>query len=182
MTLRTEFTALVNGQRVSVAEIARRFGIRRKTAYKWLNRAAAVEPLTDQSRRPHISPTKTLESCKQAVVSLRQQHLCWGGQKLHRVLLNAAPKDVLAPSTITHILRRHGLLSVDASASQGPWKRLEHALPNDLWQMDFKGTIIVGESRCDPLTVLDDHSRYNLVLRATKDIRGTTVQEPLTDT
>ena len=24
---------------------------------------------------------------------------------------------------------------------------------------DFKGTIAIGESRCDPLTVLDDHSR-----------------------
>lgn len=182
MSLRTEFTALANGHGVSVAELARRFGISRKTAYKWLNRAAAGEPLTDQSRRPHISPTKTLESCEQAVVALRQQHPCWGGRKLHRVLLNAGHMDVPAPSTITHILRRHGLLSVGASASQGPWKRFEHALPNDLWQMDFKGTITVGESHCDPLTVLDDHSRYNLVLRATKDMRGITVQEALTDT
>ncbi len=64
----------------------------------------------------------------------------------------------------------------------GTWKRFEHESPNDLWQMDFKGTIAVGAGRCDPLTVLDDHSRYNLVLRATPDMRSATVQGVLTDT
>jgi len=46
--------------------------------------------------------------------------------------------------------------------------------------MDFKGTIAVGTGRCDPLTVLDDHSRYNLVLQATPDTRTATVQAALT--
>jgi hypothetical protein len=32
--------------------------------------------------------------------------------------------------------------------------------------MDFKGHIPVGDKRCHPLTVLDDHSRFNVVLEA----------------
>jgi transposase len=82
---------------------ARRFGISRTTAYKWLNRDAANEPLCDRSRRPHTSPTRTLETCEQAVVGLRLQHPQWGGRKLHRVLLNEGHVNVPAPSTITHI-------------------------------------------------------------------------------
>ena len=87
-----------------------------------------------------------------------------------------------APSTITHILRRHGLMPERTAGHGGTWKRFEHEAPNDLWQMDFKGTLAVGTGRCDPLTVLDDHSRYNLVLRATPDMRSATVQGVLTDT
>lgn len=181
MSLRSEFTALAKGHGVSVAELARRFGISRKTAYKWLNRDAASEPLSDRSRRPHTSPTQTSQSCEQAVVNLRRLHPQWGGRKLHRVLLNNGHPNVPAPSTITHILRRHGWMLDKGVSAHGPWKRFEHALPNDLWQMDFKGTIAIGEGRCDPLTVLDDHSRYSVVLRATPDMRSATVQAALTD-
>jgi transposase InsO family protein len=181
MSLRNEFAALAKGHGVSVAELARRFGISRKTAYKWLSRDAAGEPLMDRSRRPHASPIQTTDTCEQAIVRLRQEHPQWGGRKLHRVLLNDGHPSVPAPSTITHILRRHGLMSDKGVSAHGPWKRFEHALPNDLWQMDFKGTIAIGEGRCDPLTVLDDHSRYSVILRATPDMRSTTVQIALTD-
>ncbi|OOG53324.1 IS481 family transposase [Rhodanobacter sp. B05] len=181
MSLRNEFTALAKGHGVSMTELARRFGISRKTAYKWLSRDAANEPLSDRSRRPHSSPTQTTGTCEQAVVLLRQKYPQWGGRKLHRVLLNNGHLNVPAPSTITHILRRHGLMPDKDVSAQGPWKRFEHALPNDLWQMDFKGTIAIGEGRCDPLTVLDDHSRYSVILRATPDMRGATVQAALTE-
>jgi transposase InsO family protein len=48
--------------------------------------------------------------------------------------------------------------------------------------MDFKGHFAVGRERCHPLTVLDDHSRYNLCLRACSNEQGLTVQGHLTDT
>lgn len=182
MSLRREFVALARGHGISVTELARRFGISRKTAYKWLSREAASEPLSDRSRRPRCSPTQTTEACERAIVALRQQHPCWGGRKLHRVLLNQGHDDVPAPSTITHILRRHGLIPEATPGTHRPWQRFEHVSPNDLWQMDFKGTIAMGNGRCDPLTVLDDHSRYNLALRATPDMRGATVQLALTET
>lgn len=45
--------------------------------------------------------------------------------------------------------------------------------------MDFKGHVACGTGRCHPLTVLDDHSRYNVVLRACADERTATVRDAL---
>ena len=43
--------------------------------------------------------------------------------------------------------------------------------------MDFKGHFaMLDGARCHPLTVLDDHSRYALELRACRDERGDTVR------
>ena len=46
--------------------------------------------------------------------------------------------------------------------------------------MDFKGHIPVGGGRCHPLTVLDDHSRFSLGVRACADERTQTVHDHLT--
>jgi hypothetical protein len=58
-------------------------------------------------------------------------------------------------------------------------QRFQSPAPNDLWQMDFKGHFDAEQSRCHPLTVLDDHSRYALGLQACSDERGLTVQQRL---
>jgi transposase InsO family protein len=52
--------------------------------------------------------------------------------------------------------------------------------PNQLWQMDFKGHVPLGQGRCHPLTVLDDHSRYLIGLRACPNEHQATVQSHLT--
>lgn len=51
-----------------------------------------------------------------------------------------------------------------------------------LWQMDFKGWFALEAGRCHPLTVLDDHSRFNILLHACSNEQGTTVQTRLTET
>lgn len=181
MSQRQEFVSLAHEASVPFSELARRFGISRKTAYKWLRRHQAGGSLADQSRRPVQSPTRTAPEVEKAVVAWRQRHPCWGGRKLAQVLRNEGYDGVPAPSTITHILRRHGLLGEVGSGGTPRWTRFEHPAPNDLWQMDFKGTFAVGARRCDPLTVLDDHSRYNLVLQATADMKAATVRAALTD-
>ena len=62
-----------------------------------------------------------------------------------------------------------------------PYRRFEHPRPNDLWQMDFKGHIpMIRGGRCHPLTVLDDHSRFSLGVRACADERTQTVRDHLT--
>lgn len=181
MSLRREFVHLALDATLPISELARRFGISRKTAYKWLARAQQGQPLADQSRRPLQSPTRTAPELESAVVDWRRRHPCWGGRKLAQVLRNEGYDAVPAPSTITHILRRHGLLGEAALVGSARWMRFEHAAPNDLWQMDFKGTFHAGARRCDPLTVLDDHSRYNLVLQAVPDMKTGTVQAALTE-
>jgi transposase-like protein len=70
----------------SMTILARAYGIARKTGYKWVQRAAASEPLTDRSRRPASSPTRTAATVEQQVVDLRRAHPTWGGRKLHHRL------------------------------------------------------------------------------------------------
>jgi len=45
--------------------------------------------------------------------------------------------------------------------------------------MDFKGDFLIRTRRCYPLTVLDDHSRFSLLLEACSDRRTGTVQNHL---
>ena len=47
--------------------------------------------------------------------------------------------------------------------------------------MDFKGHFAIGERRCYPLTVLDDHSRYLIGLCACQDQLRQTVKQALVD-
>jgi transposase InsO family protein len=115
------------------------------------------------------------------VVALRQAHRAWGGRKL-RARLRALGHDSLpAPSTITDILRRHELLDSGEAPVQGPFTRFERPVPNDLWQMDYKGDFPLGSGRCYPLTVLDDHSRFNVALIACGNQRGQTIRPLLVE-
>jgi hypothetical protein len=53
-----------------------------------------------------------------------------------------------------------------------PFKRFEREHNNELWQADFKGDILmVDGNRCYPLTILDDHSRYALLIEPKHDKR-----------
>jgi transposase-like protein len=121
MSLRTEFVTLAGQPGHNIAELCRRFGISRTTAYKWLARARAQEPLSDRSKRPHISPQRSQAALETQVVALRRQFPDWGGRKIARVLIRDHNLSV-APSTVTHILRRHGWLwsPTQPPSSPGP--------------------------------------------------------------
>jgi transposase InsO family protein len=184
VSVRREFVELARVEGANVAELCRRFGISRKTGYKWLARfdADGTEGLADRSRRPEHSPGQTLPAIEEQVVSLRTEHPAWGGRKLRRRLLDLGVADVPAASTVTEILRRRGMLTEEASLAAGPYQRFEREHPNELWQMDFKGHFGLSDgSRCHPLTVLDDHSRFAVVLEACGNEQGATVQGRLTD-
>jgi transposase InsO family protein len=72
------------------------------------------------------------------------------------------------------------LSEVDGAGERRTVQRFERASPNELWQMDFKGHFaMVGGGRCHPLTVLDDHSRYSIGLRACENQQATTVMREL---
>lgn len=183
MSLRSEFVRLAQQQTDSFTALCQRFGISTKTGYKWCQRHQA-EPssLADHSRRPHHSPTQTACEIETLVVDLRRQHPTWGGRKLQRRLLDLGHLCVPAPSTITDILHRHQLISPQASEKAQPWQRFEHPQPNALWQIDFKGHFETLAARCHPLTMLDDHSRFNLILAACAQPNTITVQAHLAQT
>lgn len=178
--LREEFVRLAESGSVNVSELCRRFGISRKTGYKWRERyrAEGVAGLKNQSCRPTSSPARTAVEIEAQVVELRAKHPAWGARKIAHVL-KRDHHVILATSTANSILHRHGLISPAATAAATAWQRFEHEAPNDLWQMDFKGHFAVADMRCHPLTVIDDHSRYNVVLQASQSETFEFVQSAL---
>jgi len=182
MSQRKEFVKLALSEGANRARLCERFGVSRKTGYKWLARYQREgEPgLADRSRRPRSSPGVTPPVLADAVVRLREAHPAWGGRKLRARLMVLGYTSVPAASTITAILHRHGLIDPEASAQARAFQRFEAQAPNDLWQMDFKGHVATNQGRCHPLTVLDDHSRHAVGLEACADERGATVQQRLT--
>jgi transposase InsO family protein len=170
--LRSELVALaLSGANVS--ELCRRFEVSRKTAYKWIAREG--QGLEDRSRRPLSSPSRTPPAVEEAVLALRAEHPTWGGRKIRARLL-AQGKDSPSASTVTGILRRHGLLAAPGEVAAQRPGRFERELPNELWQMDFKGHFATLAGRCHPLTLLDDRSRFCLGAWALPDERGATVR------
>ncbi len=181
MSLRKEFVMLASSEGANRAALCRRFGISRKTGYKWLERAQYVESATlaNESRRPCHSPTRTAQVVEDAILALRDKHPAWGARKLRRRLHDLGWDALPVPSTVQAILQRRGRIDPAQSSKHQPWQRFEHEQPNALWQMDFKGHFALGAARCYPLTVLDDHSRYNLCLHACANEQGRTVQSQL---
>ena len=185
VTLRVELMALAQQPDADRAMLARRYGVSRKTLYKWLARfrERACDPvaLADRSRRPLRSPGQVDAQIEAHALSIRQAHPAWGPRKIHAVMRRSLPIEQLpSVSTIGRILRRNDCISTQASEAAQRYQRFEHPFPNDLWQMDFKGDFaLAGGGRCHPLTVLDDHSRYNLLLAACSNQQRATVLSEL---
>jgi transposase InsO family protein len=181
---REEFVMLAVKEGSNMSDLCRRFGISRKTGYKWIERyrQEGKKGLCDLSRKPSNSPLRTCRETEKAVLRLRDEHPAWGGRKLNKRLINMG-RPSPSPSTITSILDRNGRLNKEECEKHGPCRRFEHEEPNALWQMDFKGDFAVtGGGRCHALTIVDDHSRYSVCIKACANQRLETVREALTVT
>jgi transposase InsO family protein len=179
MDQRSEFCRLASGPGANMRELCRRFKVSPTTGYKWLRRHGdgGAAGLADRSHRPHTSPSRTDTATELAILGVREAHPAWGGRKIRRVLQDDGLCAAPAASTITEILRRRGRLDGPGTGQQRSWTRFEHAAPNDLWQMDFKGHVAMADGRrCHPLTILDDHSRYALEVGACANEQGSTVR------
>src|ERR1051325_2364184 len=183
MSQRHEFVLLATSPDANFSQLCRRFQISRKTGYKWRRRflSGGSQALADLSRRPSRSPRRTQACIEEQVIALRSEHPRWGGRKLRARLQALGHGDLPAPSTMTAILHRQQQIRPDESALPHSFRRFEHPHPNDLWQMDFKGDFSTAHGRCYPLTVVDDHSRFSLSLRALASQHGTGVQAELTE-
>lgn len=180
--LRTEFIHLARMEGANLSELCRRFGISRKTGYKWLKRyqEAGESGLVDRSRRPHHSPQQSRVEIEGQVLQVRQAHPVWGGRKIKAYLEQQGPAEWPSPSTITAILRRNQHLDAIEAGKHRPFQRFEMEQPNQLWQMDFKGYFaLAAGGYCHPLTVLDDHSRFLVGLKACPNETSQTVQAQL---
>lgn len=185
MSFREEILNLGIQPGTNVRELCRRFQISPKTFYKWRKRAKAEGEtgLINRSRRPHESPMRTKPAVEDQILTARDQYPSWGARKIRRVLVNRGESEIPTNSTVHRILKRNGKIDANESQKHQAWQRFEHEAPNQLWQMDFKGWFSTGDAqRCNPLTVLDDHSRYVVCLQACENQQTETVQAQLTET
>ena len=176
---RLEFVRLASVEGANISALCGRFGVSRKTGYKWIARfrSEGKEGLSDLSRRPNHSPAQTDAEVERVVVQLRQQHPTWGGRTLRKRLEVLGHQDLPSASSITRILHRHNLISRDDSNKHKSFESFERNEPNALWQIDFKGDFPMScGRRCYPLTLIDDHSRFSLGIYACGNQRRSTVQ------
>ncbi|MBW7888022.1 MAG: transposase [Bacteroidetes bacterium] len=95
----------------NVPAVCAKFGISRKTFYKWQRRYKkaefSLESLSDQSRRPHTNPRATPEHVIKRLRELREQ--TGFGQKRLQLYLSIWYGIDLAENTIWKLLRRSGV-------------------------------------------------------------------------
>ena len=157
----------------SKAELCRRYGIARSVGYKWAQRYQRQGPagLQDRSRAPHHHPNQTPLDVVTRILELRYAHRLWGAPKIRALLLRQHPDQPCpSQSTIGEILRSAGLTRPRARRRRTPphTQPLAHAAaPHDVVSIDCKGWFRCGDgSRVDPLTVVDNASRYVLCCQA----------------
>ena len=169
MKERHQFIAQYDSGLYCLSELAARFGISRKTAYKWLARyhKQGLEGLLDHSRAPLSCPHRTPENVVDAIRAAREQHPSWGPRKLRPWLERHYPdlaSLLPAPSTIGDILQREGLLL--SKSRRRRWPHPNPACPaplapNQVWSADFKGDFCTLDGQvCYPLTIEDGYSRF----------------------
>ncbi len=156
----------------TMTQLAERYQISRKTAYKWVDRYEGdpEHGLAERSRAPTAHGRTMAAAVRAAILQLRRAHPYWGPRKLRAILCEREPRTGWpAASTMGAVLRREGLSPVR--------RRLRTivpltqplaaaARPNDVWTADFKGWFRTGDgTRCDPLTVADARSRFVLCCR-----------------
>ena len=169
MDQRVQFIADYQRDVFDVADLARRYGISRKTAYKWIDRYEAGGPagLVDRSRRPGRSPHATPERIVVALLDVRRHHPSWGAKKLLKVVATRQPTWTLpARSTVCDLLDRAGLITTSRRrpVPAHPGRSLiPMTAPNGTWTADFKGQFKTRNGvYCYPLTIVDGYSRYLL--------------------
>ena len=168
----------------TLTALCQTYGISRKTAYKWLHRyqTQGETGLENRPRSPHRRPSRTPPDIEAQVLAVRQEHPTWGGRKIAAYLARQGMETVPHPSTITAILRRHGLLG-EPQPRKKVIHRFQAEAPNDLWQMDFKAPMLLGDGHKYPfLTILDDASRMLLYLRPCQEMTFAVVEQALITT
>lgn len=166
---RREFITEYQRGEESLTALCRHYQICRATGYKWITRFEQEGPagLEDRSRAPLHHPQAMADEIRKAILALKAQHPFWGAAKLLGRLEQHQPERRWpAPSTVGALLQREGLTVARrrrrrAEPRSHPLAVADEA--NRVWSVDFKGWFRTGDGqRCEPLTLLDNYSRYLL--------------------
>jgi transposase InsO family protein len=170
----------------SMAELCARYGISRKTGYKWLARydAGGRPALRDRSHAPRTCPHRIGVDVAEVLCAARHAHPSWGPAKLVDWLALHRPElPRPAVSTAGDLLARRGLVKHRRrrrpSEHPGVVPPTTNA-PNDLWTVDFKGQFRTRDGvYCYPLTLADQHTRFLLACQGLRSTKGDGAREVL---
>lgn len=163
-----EFIEEILKRECTFGEICCKFGISRKTGYKWYNRflVKGLEGLIEKSRAPHCHPNQIDPLAVETIISIKKQFPYWGPRKVHARLISHYPElDLPSKSSVDNILNKNNLVLQRINRRKVPSTApLSHCSGiNDIWCYDFKGWFYTGDGKkCEPLTMTDAHSRYLL--------------------
>ena len=178
MDQREEFVLRALSEEMSFSQLCDEFGISRKTGYKWKERFLnqGKPGLFDQSRKPNSSPNELSEDTVIRIIQIRNNHPSWGAKKIAKIIENGSDsRDSPSISSVYRILDKANLLKkkrihkTEPTHKENLHKLIEPAEPNDVWTIDYKGWWLSEDiKRCNPLTIRDLKSRYNLDIRLTE--------------
>ena len=148
----------------TICNICKRYGVSRKTYYKWNNRykQKGIEGLSDNSRRPHkIKYKKATSELEETILDLRLSKR-FGCNNRIKFRLRKVVGISLSTRTIYKILKRHGLNILKCQTKIRSYKRFVMKHPNDMVQMDILGPFYLSNSserNYYIISCLDDCSR-----------------------
>jgi putative transposase len=150
----------------SMTDLCKLYGVSRKTAYKWYERYLQFgeEGLKDQSTIPQNIHYHYTKAQIDKAIDLKLRHRKWGPKKILVKLKEKYPdEDWPSPTTLYDKFKELHLTTP---------RRLRNRVPataplgnltdcNDTWSIDLKGWFLTGDDfRCEPLTIMDNFSRY----------------------
>jgi transposase InsO family protein len=153
----------------NVSRICRRFGISRKSFYKWKRRHAehGDAGLCDRPRTPQRSPRATAREVVSKILYLRQ-HYHFGPARI-AAYVHRFHQILIAVSSVHRILTRHGMNRLPANQKHQPhgkrWQRYEKPQPGHRLQVDVKflERIPGTRRRLYQFTAIDDCTRIRVL-------------------
>jgi transposase len=148
----------------TICNICKRYGVSRKTYYKWNNRykQKGVEDLSDNYRRPDkINYRKITSELEETILDLRLTKR-FGCSNRIKFRFRKVVGISLSTRTIYKIVKRHGLNVLNCKTRNNKiYKRFAMKRPNDMVQMDILGPFYISNSsqRNYIISCLDDCSR-----------------------
>jgi len=157
----------------NISKACRESGITRRTGYKWIKRKENSEDLSDRSRKPKRIANRTDVETEELILLVREDNPSWGGRMIHDYLVKQGKKQLPCARTCCNILSRNGCISPEESLKHQAFIRFAREHCNELWQTDFKGDFpLLDGNRCYPLSILDDCSRFAIMIDCKADTKG----------
>ena len=153
--------------KLTVSGIAKAFGTTKQTVYRWLKRGKhpGKETFKDKPRRPKESKV-TLE-VELSILKLRTTFK-WGTARIQQGLyclpsfilesVNCIQGVELSRETINKVLARNNQNGYQNEYKR--WNFFRAAVPDELWQIDFRGPFTVQGKKYWFLVCIDDFSRF----------------------